>query len=188
MNFGNSILKYRKQSNLSQEEVANKIGVTRQTISKWELNETIPDLKQAIKLAKLFDISIGKLIEEENKETTFDKKEKVKVIFKVLKIVGIILFIIIFIISMYVILSTYVKDYFSASPTGQGVATYCNYKNNITLYEVWRYYDTNDIFLKTTDKEILEKFKPYNYVHEQKMLADIIEYIESNGGICNIET
>ena len=45
MNFGEQLLNLRKSNNLSQEELANKIGVTRQTISKWELNETTPDLK-----------------------------------------------------------------------------------------------------------------------------------------------
>lgn len=47
MNLGNKIVSLRKKNNLSQEELAEKVGVTRQTISKWELEETAPDINQA---------------------------------------------------------------------------------------------------------------------------------------------
>ena len=44
MNLGNSLFHARKKSGLSQEEVAEKIGVSRLKISKWETNETVPDI------------------------------------------------------------------------------------------------------------------------------------------------
>ena len=44
MEIGNKIMELRKKSGLSQEELAEKVGVARQTISKWELGETSPDL------------------------------------------------------------------------------------------------------------------------------------------------
>jgi DNA-binding XRE family transcriptional regulator len=47
MNLGKKIIELRKKENMSQEELAEKIDVTRQTISKWELEETSPDIKQA---------------------------------------------------------------------------------------------------------------------------------------------
>lgn len=61
MNFGEQLLNLRKSKNLSQEELANKIGVTRQTISKWELGDTTPDLKQLDSLTKVFDVSMNEL-------------------------------------------------------------------------------------------------------------------------------
>ena len=76
MELGNLILKYRKQNNLSQEDLAKEIGVTRQTISKWELNETSPDLKQAAKLAELFGVGVNDLINERNKEDDIKSKDK----------------------------------------------------------------------------------------------------------------
>lgn len=66
MDFGKRIQELRKKCNLSQEELADKIGVARQTISKWELNETSPDLKQSKKLSKIFDVSLDELVD--NKE------------------------------------------------------------------------------------------------------------------------
>lgn len=44
MSLGNSLFNARKRSGLSQEDVAEKPGVSRQTISKWELDETLPDI------------------------------------------------------------------------------------------------------------------------------------------------
>lgn len=61
MELGNKILELRKKANLSQEQLAEKIKVTRQTISKWELGETTPDIKQAKELSKLFNISLDEL-------------------------------------------------------------------------------------------------------------------------------
>lgn len=63
MNLGNSLFHTRKKRGLSQEEVAQKIGVSRQTISKWETNETIPDIYQSKKMAKLYNVSLDELIE-----------------------------------------------------------------------------------------------------------------------------
>lgn len=48
---------------MSQEEVAEKLGVSRQTISKWELGETIPDIYQSKKLTNLYNLSLDELIE-----------------------------------------------------------------------------------------------------------------------------
>ena len=54
MNLGNNLFQARKKAGMSQEEVAEKLGVSRQTISKWETDETIPDIYQSKKLAKLY--------------------------------------------------------------------------------------------------------------------------------------
>lgn len=58
MNSGKKLQKLRKKNNYSQEELAELIGVVRQTLSKWELGETSPDLKQATILSKTLNISI----------------------------------------------------------------------------------------------------------------------------------
>lgn len=64
MNLGNSLFHARKKCGLSQEEVAEKLGVSRQTISKWETNETVPDIYQSKKMGqKLYHIALDDLIE-----------------------------------------------------------------------------------------------------------------------------
>ena len=65
MDLGKKILELRKKENLSQEQLAEKMNVTRQTISKWELNETTPDIKQAKELSRLFKIGLDELTEND---------------------------------------------------------------------------------------------------------------------------
>lgn len=61
MNLGNHLMQARKKAGLSQEAVAEKLGVSRQTISKWETDETVPDIYQSKKLAKLYHLSLDEL-------------------------------------------------------------------------------------------------------------------------------
>ncbi|MDO5391484.1 MAG: helix-turn-helix domain-containing protein [Eubacteriales bacterium] len=63
MNLGNSLFQARKKCGLSQEDVAEKLGVSRQTVSKWETDETIPDIRQTKKMAVLYNVSLDELIE-----------------------------------------------------------------------------------------------------------------------------
>ncbi len=63
MSLGNNLFKARKKKGLSQEEVAEKLGVSRQTISKWEIDETLPDICQSKNLATLYGLSLDELIE-----------------------------------------------------------------------------------------------------------------------------
>lgn len=69
MSLGNNLFKARKKVGLSQEVVAERLGISRQTVSKWETDETIPDIYQSKKLAKLYNLSLDELIE-------FDIEEK----------------------------------------------------------------------------------------------------------------
>lgn len=63
MNLGNSLFHARKKSGLSQEEVAEKLGISRQTVSKWETGETLPDIRQSKRLAVLYRLSLDELID-----------------------------------------------------------------------------------------------------------------------------
>ena len=62
MNISNQIKNYRKQKNLSQEELTEKIYVSRQTISNWETGKSYPDVHNLLLLSTLYDISIDELI------------------------------------------------------------------------------------------------------------------------------
>ena len=63
MNLGDHLFQARKKKGLSQENVAERLGVSRQTVSKWELNETLPDIRQAKSMATLYGLTLDELIE-----------------------------------------------------------------------------------------------------------------------------
>lgn len=63
MKLGQSLFQARKKSGYSQEEVAEKLGVSRQTISKWELDESLPDVYQSKRMAELYNLSLDELIQ-----------------------------------------------------------------------------------------------------------------------------
>lgn len=84
MKLGKNLFNARKKSGLSQEEVAEKLGVSRQTISKWELDETLPDICQSKKLSSLYHLTLDELIDfdidlkeiEQFIENTREEKEQ----------------------------------------------------------------------------------------------------------------
>lgn len=63
MDLGNNLFHARKRRGLSQEDVAQRLGVSRQTVSKWETGETVPDIRQSKKMAALYNISLDELID-----------------------------------------------------------------------------------------------------------------------------
>ena len=63
MQLGNSLASARKKSGFSQEEVAERLGVSRQTILKWESSETLPDIRQSKQLAVLYHLTLDALID-----------------------------------------------------------------------------------------------------------------------------
>lgn len=63
MGLGNNLFQAIKKVGLSQETVAEKLGVSRQTVSKWETDETVPDIQQAKRLTKLYNLTLDELIE-----------------------------------------------------------------------------------------------------------------------------
>lgn len=63
MSLGTSLAQARRKAGLTQEAVAEKLGVSRQTISKWELNETLPDIRQSKRLAMLYRVTLDALID-----------------------------------------------------------------------------------------------------------------------------
>jgi len=67
MSIGNNIRMYRKERKLTQEQVADKLGVTFQAVSSWERDEYTPDTDKLIRLASLLDVSVSSLIEEKTK-------------------------------------------------------------------------------------------------------------------------
>ena len=64
MKFEQKLMNLRKQKSMSQEELAERLNVTRQTISKWELGQSKPDMDKLLEISKLFDVSVEELTSE----------------------------------------------------------------------------------------------------------------------------
>lgn len=77
MTIGERLLKLRKERNLSQEELANVLDVSRQTISKWETDQSVPDFDKIIPLCEYFGITSDELLTG-NSNIKEAKKENVK--------------------------------------------------------------------------------------------------------------
>lgn len=80
MEIGKQIKKYRNEIEISQDELAEKIFVSRQTISNWENNKSYPDLRSLLLLSSLFGVSLDKLIKgdlEEMKEKLWMKLKRI---------------------------------------------------------------------------------------------------------------
>ena len=175
MELGNLILKYRKQSNMSQEVLAKEVGVTRQTISKWELNETSPDLKQAIKLAEIFDIDFNKIINDEKKEKCILKDKNKNYILVLL--LSIIVIVIVSLIAIFF----YNYGYNNNHST---VYIVCNLNEKQYQYAI-TFDDTNDVIQYDGDKYInniaYEKGKRKKVID---VLTDVNNHFKEEGGYC----
>lgn len=123
MELNTQIKKYRTDMNLSQEELAEKVYVTRQTISNWENNKNYPDIHSLLLLSSLFNVSLDQLIKgdiaimkEEIKQSEIEKLNHYGNIFTLLLLVtmvsgvplaiffnyyGLMIFGILFAITMY---------------------------------------------------------------------------------------
>ena len=125
MEFHNKLYNLRQQKGLSQEELANRLNVSRQTISKWEVGDSTPEMEKLIAISDLFGISLDELVMDKvpvkaeevlakselvseltEKVLTYDNKKKIKKGLKIaVYILGAIL--LIDVISMIVYFSLY---------------------------------------------------------------------------------
>ena len=132
MELGKQIYELRKKANLSQEQLAEKVGVSRQTISKWELGETAPDIKQAQVLSQVFSVSLDELTGNDTKEVIYKKVSNTEklagLIIKVIKIWGIIILACLIAAVIGIILFGYVRE--------EGSVEFENNVEKVTFTEV----------------------------------------------------
>jgi len=108
MALGQNILESRKKNGLSQEQLGEKVNVTRQTISNWELEETAPNPEQLKLLSKALNISVDDLIDNDLQNVVLSKikmtEKQTQTIKKILKgfLIGFITFIVIDIIAFII--------------------------------------------------------------------------------------
>ncbi len=185
MEIGNKILKLRKQNNLSQEQLAEKMGVARQTISKWELGETAPDIEQSKQISKIFNVSLDDLANNDIKNIIISKvnntERLTKTIINILKVtlLGIIILVIILVSIIFF------KDYFDVHPMTELTSYSCIIDEKEHIYKIEQNLENpNTIDFYTDDNNINIDTTKYNDV--DTLIKDILEYVFSQGGRCGL--
>ena len=67
MNIGKRIHEIRQQKNLTQEQLASDLGISRQAVSKWESDKAIPDIENLMYISNLYDVSLDELVKGDDK-------------------------------------------------------------------------------------------------------------------------
>jgi len=100
MTIGDRLLKLRRERNLSQEDLANELDVSRQTVSKWETNQSIPDFDKIVPLCEYFGITTDELLtgnsniveaKDKDVKSNFARNIAIAVMLYILSIVAIVL-------------------------------------------------------------------------------------------------
>jgi len=183
MMLGEKILNLRKQKGLSQEQLGEEIGVTRQTISNWELNETQPNPEQLKSLSKVLNISIDELLDNDIKnvlEKGISNTERLAgIVIKILKILGIalIVFFIIDILALIIFASIGKLTYVESSAT-----TVCKIEDDTYTIE----FGTNKYFdCENCPEEMnLEIKKLVDFNNIDKSMRNVEDYFKSKNGSC----
>lgn len=195
MELGNKILELRKNGKLSQENLAERLNVSRQTISKWELNESAPNLKQAKQLSKLFKVSLDELVGNDIKDILTEKISNTErlagLTIKILKLFGIFAIITLILFVLYKVLfgSTY------AWFIGSNLEHECNL--NDETYYIKIEHESDERKIKYNETLITEGdvsdviVSPYisipnleKYKKVYQIRNVIYSYFENNGGSC----
>lgn len=92
MTIADKIKKLRKDNNMTQEDLAEKMNVSRQTISKWETNIVIPDANNIVSICKLFNITTDELLDYKVESIQKKKQSIIDMSVLLLGIIGFIVF------------------------------------------------------------------------------------------------
>lgn len=188
MNLGKKIAELRKKNNLSQEELAEKVGVARQTISKWETGDTTPDINQVKIISKIFNISIDELVDNDINNVIVEKVSNTEklagITIKILKVFGIMLIVFITFIFLFVIIFMVDmprKDYDIVGRTKIS----CNLDNEKYVYEA-EYNKSYQVINSGGDAYIMNHTDIESYEDVNKIVAHIEDYFKDHGGKCDV--
>ena len=185
ISLGEKIANLRKKNNFSQEDLAERVGVTRQTISKWELNETSPDIMQAKTLSKIFNISLDELTSNDINSVLVQKVSNTErlagIILKLLKIFGIgIAVFTLFLFLLFIL--------FRVRSTDREIAgksrIECALDNEEYVYEI-EYNKNYQVINSGGDSFIANHIDILKYDDANVMIAHIEDYFKDHNGSCN---
>ena len=186
MEIGQKIMELRKKNNLTQEELAELIGVARQTISKWELGETSPDLKQSKELSKIFKVSLDELTDNNIKDILVEKTSNTEklagIILKILKIM--IIFIIIAPLLLITLRIIFKNIHKANSGRLLNTEITCTLHNETYSYEFTYYETTGEIVEAGGDGYLVDITDIDKEQYAYQALNKIDAYVKNNGGTC----
>ena len=212
MDINERLYELRKNNNWSQEELAEKLNVSRQTVSKWESSKTIPELEKLVKLSEIYNISLDELIkgvtsETISKENSNKKLSKLKLFIKkhlkkiiVLLAIIIALCIVIFFINIarrFSIIYDFSKNYKERfqviGNTKSGTVDehiisrdLNSFKETFKRYSYYVSEDASEKLLKITEYEEVDG---YHDVKEKKIIEETyidFKNVDDNGQIDNV--
>ena len=188
MNLGKKIAELRKKNNLSQEELAEKVGVARQTISKWEIGDTTPDINQVKIISKIFNISIDELVDNDINNVIVEKVSNTEklagIIIKILKVFGIMLIVFITLIFLFVIIFMVDMPRNDYDIVGRTKIS-CNLDNEKYEYEA-EYNKNYQVINSGGDAYIMNHTDIESYEDVNKIVAHIEDYFKDHGGKCTV--
>lgn len=201
--FGKKLVDLRKKQGLSQEDLARKLYVSRQTISKWELGESSPDINTTKEISKVFNISLDELVDNDIRnilESKITNTERLaSMIMKILKVSGVI--IILFLIGLLIwkfTSNTYAWFIGNDEINCKIGNDHYHYQIDVEIIK-----HQSNIFTKFKEVEIeaSNKIKQINKIGGNAYLSNIVDltkfeytyqlfdavygYVESHGGSCN---
>ena len=186
--LGENILKLRKKQGISQEELAEKIDVTRQTISNWELGETMPNPEQLKKLSNIFNVSVDELLDNNINNVIIEKVSNTEklagLILKLLKIFGIgaLVFVIVLIISFFALIAIRNK------PQGRIIEKMivCELHDEEYSYS-FRFLEETGQILEAGGDGYIYNVTNIDKCDDAYQALDMIDaYVKNNGGTCKI--
>lgn len=190
MNLGNKISDLRRKKNLSQEELGELVGVTRQTISKWELEETTPDIMQAKKISKIFNISLDELTDNNINDILIEKVNNTErlagITIKILKVIGILLIVFFVLLVLIFVIFNFNPSIKEDRKVKGKYSITCNLDNSEYLYEI-EYNKDYVVINSGGDSFISHHIDIDKYEDANQVVAHIDDYFKDRDGNCKID-
>ena len=185
MSLGEKIINLRKEKGLSQEELAEKLNITRQTISNWETGQTVPDINQSKEICKIFTISLDELVDNKiptNEEKISNTQKLAGIVIKILKILGIVFIVYIVFCIILIAVSYYAWGRVKEDANYASISIPCHLDDESYDITVYSNKKLDCINCPDTMKKDIEKIVDYN---DLDLSADNVKkYFDENQGGC----
>lgn len=182
--IGDIIYRFRKSKNLSQEEFANSIGVTRQIVSKWESNQTVPGVDKLKKISDVYNIPYNELL----KDTDYSDKKKYNVRKYILLFILMIIVQLLFILVISIISDNSINSNYKClgTQTYYVLEIYDSEDNNYSYVTLKKGDNIKTVKVSKVISSLINENNNYQFVFRSNDTNDDIEYIFNNSDIVNV--